>query len=162
MEIILTANSMRPKHDIPPGELDGGSCFTATLWDTQRIFLAVNRQLRGRREQKLAFLEMILRYLAAATGQLTEASIRTAPRKALPIEVEKTVMPTIAETREAHEHRRPTVRPSRCLRIVIGQQCTGKRPHGIDVRRRRRKPQIMHCTIPQHLPSRQRRVLLGG
>ena len=60
--------------------------------------LALFHELDGRREQKLAFLEIILRYLAAAAGQLSENSIRTALRAALPLDVEEKLMPTIAET----------------------------------------------------------------
>jgi len=60
--------------------------------------LALFHELGGRREQKLAFLEIILRYLAAAAGQLDERTVRAALRKALPRDVEESVMPTMAET----------------------------------------------------------------
>jgi len=63
--------------------------------------LKLFRELRGRRGQKLALLEMILRYVATAAGQLDETTLRAALREALPIEVEESVMPTIAETWEA-------------------------------------------------------------
>ena len=60
--------------------------------------LALFHELHGRREQKLAFLEIILRYLAAAAGQLDERTVRAALRKALLPYVEEKVMPTIAES----------------------------------------------------------------
>ena len=70
----------------------------------------LSRGLRWRSGQKLAFLEMILRYLAAAAGQLDETTIRAALREALPIEVEEHLMPTIAETWEARGEARGQAR----------------------------------------------------
>ena len=63
--------------------------------------MALFQELYGRWDQKLAFLEMIVRYLAAAAGQLDEDTLRGALRKALPRHVEEKIMPTIAETWEA-------------------------------------------------------------
>lgn len=68
--------------------------------------LALFRELRGRRDQKLAFLEMILRYLAAAAGQIDEPTMLAALRQALPLDVEENIMPTLAETWEARGEER--------------------------------------------------------
>jgi hypothetical protein len=49
---------------------------------------------------------MIVRYLAAAAGQLDEDTLRGALCKALPRHVEEKIMPTIAETWEARGEKR--------------------------------------------------------
>ena len=60
--------------------------------------LALFRQLLSQREDALAYLETVLRYLAQATGQLDEPTLRQALVQALPSNVGEKLMPTLAET----------------------------------------------------------------
>ncbi len=60
--------------------------------------LELFRQLLDQRDEALAFLETVLRYLAQAAGQLDEPHLRDALVKALPADVGENIMPTLAET----------------------------------------------------------------
>lgn len=60
--------------------------------------LALFRQMLGRRDEALGYLEAVLRYLAQASGQLDEHDLREALTRALPDDIGDSVMPTLAET----------------------------------------------------------------
>lgn len=60
--------------------------------------LALFQRLFEQRDEGLAFLETVLRYLAQAAGHLDEPLLRAALIQALPADVGETVMPTLAET----------------------------------------------------------------
>lgn len=73
--------------------------------------LALFRQLQDRRDDALAYLGTVLRYIAAVAGQVDRKTLEAAVRAALPTDMGEKAMPTIAESwiaegrQEGHQER---------------------------------------------------------